>query len=393
MSEPLSARDRHLFGAGPKRILAVDGGGVRGIVSLAFLERIEALVQERCGDRNLRLCDYFDLVGGTSTGSIIATGLALGYSAKELVEMYLTLSRQGFQRRWWLGGLLVPKFKTAPLIAAIRSRVGDETLGSLRLRCGLGIVAKRLDTGSMWLFHNNPRGVYFSPTEENPAFTPNRDLPLSQLIRASSAAPSYFEPEMIEIARGVKGAFVDGALTPHLNPALLMVMLATLHGYGFRWPMGADRLMVVSIGTGGADEAPGAKSVAKMPAAWLAVTSLRSLMRDCDTLVQTVMQWMGESPTLWPIDSEIGDLAQDRLGPAKLFHYLRYDAKFEAKWLEAATGLRLSQAQIKELDTFDEPDLVPRLLEVGRLVAEKRVDAAHFPQLFDISPTIATRTA
>ena len=89
-------RDAHLFGPGPKRILALDGGGVRGIISLAFLERIEALLAARAGREArrgggpaappFRLGDYFDLIGGTSTGSLIATGLALGFSVGQLIE-------------------------------------------------------------------------------------------------------------------------------------------------------------------------------------------------------------------------------------------------------------------------------------------------------------------
>ncbi len=71
------ARDRHLFGPGRKRILSIDGGGVRGVVALAFVARFEALLAEKAG-RAIRLCDYFDFIGGTSTGAIVATGLALG---------------------------------------------------------------------------------------------------------------------------------------------------------------------------------------------------------------------------------------------------------------------------------------------------------------------------
>jgi hypothetical protein len=63
-----SARDRHFFGPGPKRVLSLDGGGVRGVITVAFLERIEQILSEREG-HEIRLGDWFDLVGGTSTGA------------------------------------------------------------------------------------------------------------------------------------------------------------------------------------------------------------------------------------------------------------------------------------------------------------------------------------
>ncbi|HEV7602287.1 MAG TPA: patatin-like phospholipase family protein, partial [Bradyrhizobium sp.] len=65
-----SARDRHLFAPGPKRILSLDGGGVRGAISIGFLEKLEKVVEEIEGKPTL-LGDWFDLIGGTSTGAII----------------------------------------------------------------------------------------------------------------------------------------------------------------------------------------------------------------------------------------------------------------------------------------------------------------------------------
>jgi len=72
-------RDEHFQSPGPKRILALDGGGLRGIATLGYLKRIETLLADRhdAGD-SFRLCHYFDLIAGTSTGAIIAAGLAIG---------------------------------------------------------------------------------------------------------------------------------------------------------------------------------------------------------------------------------------------------------------------------------------------------------------------------
>lgn len=68
---------------GPKRILSLDGGGIRGVLTLQYLKVIETIVKERFGEETL-LCDDFDLIGGTSTGSIVAAGLASGMSVDEL---------------------------------------------------------------------------------------------------------------------------------------------------------------------------------------------------------------------------------------------------------------------------------------------------------------------
>src|SRR4029077_20265705 len=86
----------------------------------------------------------------------------------------------------------------------------------------------------------------------------NGDYPLWQVVRASTAAPSYFDPETITItnpldAAPVVGQFIDGGVSPFNNPALMAVMYATLDGYRIGWPRGADRLLVVSVGTGASD--------------------------------------------------------------------------------------------------------------------------------------------
>jgi len=96
---PDNARNRHIFGHGPKRILAIDGGGVRGVISLTFLLRIEKILRERTNNPQLRLCDYFDLIGGTSTGAIIATGLALGFSVEHLISIYFHVGNQGISEK------------------------------------------------------------------------------------------------------------------------------------------------------------------------------------------------------------------------------------------------------------------------------------------------------
>src|SRR5256885_16690857 len=131
-----AARDRHLFGSGPKRILSLDGGGVRGVISVAFLERIEALLSASAGGE-VRFGDWFDLVGGTSTGAIIATALALGKSTAELKDIYHQLAPHAFRRSRFRIPFLQPKFDVAGLRREIEAIVGEQTLDSTELRTGL----------------------------------------------------------------------------------------------------------------------------------------------------------------------------------------------------------------------------------------------------------------
>jgi len=130
-----ASRDRHLFGPGPKRILSLDGGGVRGVISVAFLERIEAILSEQAGEP-ARLSDCFDLIGGTSTGAIIACALALGKSTDELKDIYHRLAPRAFQRSRFRIPFLQPKFDVAGLRREIAAIVADQTLDSTELRTG-----------------------------------------------------------------------------------------------------------------------------------------------------------------------------------------------------------------------------------------------------------------
>jgi hypothetical protein len=373
------SRDDHLFSPGPKRVLALDGGGVRGIISLAYLERIEAILRERFGPDTV-LADYFDLIGGASTGAIIATGLALGLPVRRLIAVYLELASKGFRRSPWLA-FLGPKFRAEALLEQIRAHVGDETLGSPRVRTGLAILAKRIDTGSVWVFHNNPRGPWFDTSGTS---VPNKDLRLTQLLRASTAAPTYFAPESIEVAHGLTGTFVDGAVSPHGNPGLLLFLLATLEGYGFRWPIGAGQLLLVSVGTGHHPMTPSRMPPKGAPSLMLAALALRSVLDDCNWLGQTMLQYLGHSPVPWKIDGEIGDLARDQLGAAPALHYLRYDMVYSSHWFDGELGLRLDQHELDALTRFDDPGISPRLLELARLAARKQVPGTHLPLGFDI---------
>src|SRR4030095_15878482 len=121
---------------------------------------------------------------------------------------------------------------------------GPGFLGSNRLKLLL-ILMRNASTGSTWPVSNNPAAKY------NDRSLPdcNLSIPLWQILRASTAAPTYFAPEEIRLA-GPQHMFVDGGITPFNNPALIAVLMATLPDYKLNWPTGRDALHVVSVGTG-----------------------------------------------------------------------------------------------------------------------------------------------
>jgi len=408
-----NSRDRHLFGPGPKRILALDGGGVRGALSVAFLERIEGLLRQRHGP-NTRLGDHFDLVGGTSTGAIIAAALALGHTVAEVKDFYFKLAPYAFKRQRWSIPVLQPKFDARGLRSQIEGVAGDRALSSLDLITGLCVVTKRMDTGSPWILSNNPRAPFW---EDNKGFIGNKHYRLVNLVRASTAAPHFFDPvwlpisenevelpdavahplsvpwprrglrtllEKIGLRRSAKidpnfyGLFVDGGVTPHNNPSLALFQMATLSPFGINWPTGPDRLSVISVGTGTyrprlTYETLGAARYTK-----ITYYALTSMMTDSQMLILALMQWMGECPAPWQINSEIGNLANETPPGGKMFRFLRYDVTLEKDWLARELNYKVDDHRLAQLRGMDDPGLIHQLYEIGFAAAEKQVKAAHW---------------
>lgn len=387
MAYKIKTRDEHFENDGtPKRILALDGGGLRGILTLGVLAKIEATLKERHGGGDdFRLCHYFDLIAGTSTGAIIAAALALGMKVEDISKMYLDLGQRVFRKSLLRKGVLRALYDEQALIKELKAVYGKATtLGDSQLKTGLLVVAKRLDSSSPWPLGNNPGGRYFGARPGSDTI-PNKDYPLWQVVRASTAAPRFFEPESIEIVRAagkksVRGQFVDGGVSPFNNPSLQALMYVTLDGYRVRWPVGADKILLVSVGTGSRDPKITPTSIA----AGHAVKSLVALMDDCGALVETLLQWMSTSPTARSIDRELGTLEHDLIGQTPLLSYLRYNTELDRDTLSNELGLDLSPAQVAPLSEMDDPGNMGMLKKIGDLVGEKKVAANHFPANFEL---------
>ncbi len=344
------------------------------------------------GDQDFRLCHYFDLIAGTSTGAIIAAALAQGWSVGELRRKYFSLGERVFERSLFRKGFLRAKYDDQLLTAQLKELFGaDTTLGSDRLLTGLLIVTKRLDTGSPWPVSNNPSGKYFSAGLNGRLG--NGEYRLWQVVRASTAAPSYFEPETITISGPedwdpVVGNFVDGGVSPFNNPALQALMYATLEGYRIGWPTGAHRLLLVSVGTGSTD--PVIKKSAL--AASHAVSALMSVMRDCAMLQETMLQWMSASTTARHLDRDLGDLGNDLLCGTPLLTYLRYDVDLSLENILKLDESLADPDRTASLTEMDAPENMETLHRLGILAGKRDVHESDFDQIFDLPSTPTDRT-
>jgi predicted acylesterase/phospholipase RssA len=386
-----TARDRHLFGPGRKRILTLDGGGVRGILSLGILERLERTIEEIEG-RPVRLGEWFDLIGGTSTGAIIATLLALGHRVAEVRELYERLAPLVFKRYWHLMGWQA-KFDSRNFKRECDRLVGARHFDSEDLLTGLGLVLKRLDTGSSWTLINNPRSAFWNDPPDR-SFTGNRQLLLGNLVRASTAAPHFFDPELIPVVAGEPpGVFIDGGLTPHNNPSLMMVMAAIIPAIGLNWKTGPDELLVVSVGTGTFRPKLSPAEAMSSSALTLAIKSLTAIISENQNLILTLMTYFGETPLRWPINLEIGDLGSLAPPGGKLFRFLRYDARLDQTWLEQELGERFTPKAVLGLQEMANPLNLATLLRIGRGAGERQVRADHLKgfQTTAVSPPTPLR--
>jgi hypothetical protein len=111
--------------------------------------------------------------------------------------------------------------------------------------------------------------------------------------------------------------------------------------------------------------------------------SLAALMTDCDALVRTMMQWLGQTTTGTAIDREIGDLSRDTLGGQKWLSYVRYNATLEGEWLRQHLSLDIEDVDAANQRAMDDPSNVDLLANVGEMAAAVQVRPDHFPERFN----------
>ncbi len=383
---PLQARYEK---QGPWRMLALDGGGIRGLLTLGILEVVEKFIAGRTGKA---LHEYFDYIAGTSTGAIIAAGLASGLSVGRLIKFYQDNGESMFESSRLMDR--VKSFYTAdPLKYKLQEVFGENTtLEPQNLKCLLLVVTKNVTTDSAWPISSNPDAVYNDPQR----LDCNLKIPLWQLVRASTAAPIYFPPEILKWDKNDPKktfVFVDGGVTPHNNPAFLLYRMATEPAYRLNWGAGERNLFLLSVGTGAAESqgvtaaAPNKNLISNL--AGLPGDLMYGIQVDQDINCRTV----GRCTFGARLDSEILDLVprestdavstEDRNKASVIplsqdlgrkFLYARYNADLSMGGLEKMGITGVSPNQIQRMDAVEN---IPDLLRIGRAAAGI-VDPAHF---------------
>ena len=229
------------FGIHPKpyRILTLDGGGIRGIVPVVWLERLEKHL-------GAPAYQHVDLIAGTSVGAVIGCGLAMGMNAREAHEMWVNGARVAFAapatvseraRRLAARAGLMAKYDAAGLEVLLRSIFRDACMGDLKLPT----LALSYDLQTLSV------QVFSSAKEEH------KHLPVWEVCRASTAAPLFWDPHLMVIDdSGVSHPMADGGMTAN-NPVVVAISEAVAEHHGGR-TRALDNVVVASFGTGAPPE-------------------------------------------------------------------------------------------------------------------------------------------
>jgi hypothetical protein len=368
-------KSRYKNDSGPRKILALDGGGIRGVLTLEILAEIEQQlkIELKKGD-NFRLSDYFDYIGGTSTGAIIAAGLSLGMSVDELLKFYQTKGEAMFDKAFLLNKVKY-FYNDGPLLKELQKTFGSHDIGleNEEFKTLLLIVTMNRSTDSPWPISNNPDAKY----NDRSRMDCNLKVPLYQLVRASTAAPAYFRPETLQWDANNPEktfVFVDGGVTPYNNPAFLLYRMATQPAYKLSWKTGEKNLMIVSVGTGSAPS-EGAYSNLLDTLKALPGNLMYAMQVDQDINCRMVGRCVfGAS-----IDREIGDMIlRDDKGKivdtekdaGRHFRYMRYNADLSTKGLRDLELQHIDSDEIREMDAVKN---IQPLRDIGKKVGEKQV--------------------
>lgn len=224
------------------KVLSIDGGGMKGIISVMVLQRLEHYIKLYSKNENAVLSDYFDLIGGTSTGAII-TALLLTtnketktcYRTGEILELYLQHGKEIFHRPVGyrlrtMFGLFGPKYTNKDFEKLLDRYLEETVLEDLR------------KDGIFTAYDTANRQAIFYSTLSKKAWE-RQLLPVKEVVLSSSAAPTYFPPVHITSSKNKDNCHIDGGVVVN-NPALSTLI------EGLKHPKykGLNEIILVSVG-------------------------------------------------------------------------------------------------------------------------------------------------
>lgn len=364
---------QRLAAPGPKRLLAIDALAGRGMIAAGMLAVLEERLAHRAGRAKVRLCDYFDLIGGVSTGALAAAVLARGGSAQDVADLMKTLAPAAGARETKSVAARRSRIDFARAREEITDRFGDARLDGAAFETGFVAFAVRADNGAVEAFSSlAAAGV----AERFPL--------LRDALAASLGGPAPGEPAVIsfETADGAFAdvGFVDPASAGFVTPALRMLQAATGARLGLNWPPGDAVMSLMSVGggawrsgiaglpTGKGEDAAFARAAAVMSA------SAQNAAFEAVSAIQAI----AETPRPWGVELGAG---AERLTVVPVVHFHRLDAWLDVQAL-SDLGLTYSPAELAALReaASDAPAETARLLEIGRRAAEASFGGAD-PEL------------
>lgn len=218
------------------RILSLDGGGIRGIMTAVWLDRLER-------ELGAPIADHFDLVAGTSTGAILACAVSAGIPASRLVDLYHERGRNVFpprvsrwaSRGWRLltDGPSAPRYDGQGLERELKKLFRTRKFGRLRVRPTLVTSYNTLEREAL-IFKNTKRE--------------HAGLDVWQVCMASAAAPMYFPSHVLRLGRR-RAPLIDGGIVAN-NPTACAIAEAVGRQGGQADAVPLDAFVVASFGTG-----------------------------------------------------------------------------------------------------------------------------------------------
>ena len=334
-----------------RRVLSIDGGGIRGVFSAAVVEQMEKV------NGGKPACEIFDCFVGTSAGSIIAAGLASGLSATFLKETFIKLGKEmseamsaGEGGNGAVADPVAARQAASEKLASVLQDIFGEKTVPRELKRRFAVVTRNMEAGKVVFFGNFPEDQVEGPSfwddvvdERTGEVIAEDDVPVWEMVLRSAALPPIFAPA---------GPYLDGGVSPFANPCY-----AAYVGVQRRlgWNPHKEPLRFYSVGTG-YHNVP--QPLAGLDDTALFSTMVDAMMQDINFLQHQVMKRQENEGTIW---------------------YERYNISFDRKGFEryglpvpdAATFARLADTASPEVD---------ELARIGTTVGEKLVGADDFAE-------------